>query len=146
MTIVSWHFENFNLEKKSHFFILNRRTCGFQNLVGTTIQDFLIQLDMKPRMHLVEISIFSLNNVTIRPTKIMNRADKNWAHLKKIKYFKNQNFQKCAQFLLALFIILVGLTVILFSEKMLISTRCIRGFMSNWIKKNLTVSTLPTWA
>ena len=43
---------------------------------------------MKPRMHLVEISIFSLDNVTVRPTKIMNRADKNWAH------FENQNFQK----------------------------------------------------
>ena len=34
-------------------------------------------------MHLVEISIFPLNNVTVRPTKIMNRADKNWAHFKK---------------------------------------------------------------
>ena len=30
----------------------------------------------------------------------------------------------------------VGLTMALFSEKMLISTRCIRGFMSNWIKKS----------
>ena len=37
----------------------------------------------------------------------------------------------------ALFIILVGLTVTLFSENMLISTTCIRGFMSNWIKKIL---------
>ena len=24
----------------------------------------------------------------------MNRGDKNWAHFQKIKYFKNQNFQK----------------------------------------------------
>ena len=31
-------------------------------------------------LYLVEISIFSLNNVTVRPTKIKNRADKNWAH------------------------------------------------------------------
>ena len=37
-----------------------------------SFQDFLIELDMKPRMHLVKISIFSLNNVTVRPTKIMN--------------------------------------------------------------------------
>ena len=44
-----------------------------------SFQDFLIELDMKPRMHLVEISIFSINNVTVRPTKIMNRADKNEA-------------------------------------------------------------------
>ena len=34
-------------------------------------QDFLIKLDMKPRMHLVKISVLSINNVTIRHTKIM---------------------------------------------------------------------------
>ena len=39
-----------------------------------------------------------------------------------------------------LFIILVSLTVTLFSEKMLISTRCIHGFMSKSIKKSVTVS------
>ena len=44
-----------------------------------TVQDFLIKLGIKPRMHLWEISIFSLNNVIVRPTKIMNRTDKNWA-------------------------------------------------------------------
>ena len=47
---------------------------------------FLIKLDMKPRMHLVEISIFSLNLVIVRLIKIMNRADKNWAEFLKIKY------------------------------------------------------------
>ena len=36
-----------------------------------TIQDFLFKLDMKPHMHLVEISIFSLNHVIVRPTKII---------------------------------------------------------------------------
>ena len=45
-----------------------------------TVQDVLIELDMKPLMRLVEISIFSQYNVTVRPTKIMNRADKNWDH------------------------------------------------------------------
>ena len=44
-----------------------------------SVQDFLIKLDMKPCMDLVEISIFSLNLVIVRLTKIMNRADKNWA-------------------------------------------------------------------
>ena len=39
-----------------------------------------------------------------------------------------------------LFIILVGLTVTLFSEKMLIYTRCMRGFMPNLIKKSAMVS------
>ena len=36
--------------------------------------------------------------------------------------------------------ILVGLVMTCFSEKMLISTRCIHGFMSNLIKKSWTVS------
>ena len=34
-----------------------------------SFQDFLITLDMKQHMHLVEISIFSINNVTIRSIK-----------------------------------------------------------------------------
>ena len=46
-----------------------------------TAQDFLIKLGIKPLIHLVEISTFSLNNVIVRHTKIMNRADKNWAHI-----------------------------------------------------------------
>ena len=45
-----------------------------------SFQDFLIELDIKSRMNLMEISIFSLNNVIPRLTKIMDRADKNWAH------------------------------------------------------------------
>ena len=36
-----------------------------------TIQDLLSKLGMKPQMHLVEISIFSLNHVIVRPTKII---------------------------------------------------------------------------
>ena len=42
-----------------------------------SFQDFLMKLDKKARMHLVEISIFSLNNITVGPIKILNRADKN---------------------------------------------------------------------
>ena len=34
-----------------------------------TIQDFLCKLGMKTHVHLVEISIFSLNHVFVRPTK-----------------------------------------------------------------------------
>ena len=45
-----------------------------------TVQDFLIKLGIKPRMHLWEISILSLNNVIIRPTEIMNRVDKKWTY------------------------------------------------------------------
>ena len=40
-------------------------------------QDFLIRLDMKPCIHPVKISIFSLNLVIVRLTKIKNRAVKN---------------------------------------------------------------------
>ena len=52
----------------------------FRAYVVETVQDFLIKLDIKPLMHLLKISMFSLNNVILRLTKIMNRADKNWAH------------------------------------------------------------------
>ena len=45
-----------------------------------TVQDFLIKLGIKPWLHILKISIFLLNHVIVRPTKIMNRADKNWAH------------------------------------------------------------------
>ena len=69
-----------------------------------SVQDFLIKLDMKPCMHIVEISIFSVNLVFVRLTKIMNRADKNWAQFYKIKYLKFQKFQKH-------FLIKVGLLV-----------------------------------
>ena len=45
-----------------------------------TVQDFLIKLGIKPRMHLLEISLFSIYHDIVRPTKIMNMADKNRAH------------------------------------------------------------------
>ena len=45
-----------------------------------------------PLMHLLEISIFSLNNAIVRPIKNFNGADKNCAHFQKAKYFKNENF------------------------------------------------------
>ena len=42
----------------------------------------------------------------------------------------------------ALFIILVSLTMTIFSEKVLISYRCISGLMSNLIKKSWTDSNM----
>ena len=53
-----------------------------------SFQDFLIELDMKPCMRLLETSSFLLNNVTIRLTKIMNNLLKDL----KILIFK-VNFQ-----------------------------------------------------
>ena len=41
-----------------------------------TVQDFLIKLDIKPLMLLLEISIFSLNNDLLMLTKIMNNLVK----------------------------------------------------------------------
>ena len=41
-----------------------------------TVQDFLIKLGIKTLMHLLEISIFSLNNGIVRITKIMNNLVK----------------------------------------------------------------------
>ena len=41
-----------------------------------TVQDFLIKLGIKPLMHLLEISIFPLNNDIDRLTKIMNNLVK----------------------------------------------------------------------
>ena len=68
---------------------------------------------------------FSVNNIKI--------GDK----LLKNKFFENQ---KCAQYLLALFIIFVGLTMTWYSKKMSISNRCIRGLIPKLIKKSWTVS------
>ena len=62
------------------------RTC--------TVQDYFIKLGIRPHMHLWEISISLLNNVIVRPTKIMKIADKKWAHFQKTKYSKNQKSSK----------------------------------------------------
>ena len=45
-----------------------------------SVQDSLIKLDIKPLIYLLEISTFSLINVIVSLTKIMNRGNKNWAH------------------------------------------------------------------
>ena len=77
-----------------------------------------------------------------------------WTHFSLI-FFKEKKSEKFCWFLMLkndfkvwilqslrrLFIVLVGLTVTWFSEKMLISHRCIHGLMSNLIKKSWTVFT-----
>ena len=64
-----------------------------------TIQKFLIKLDIKPLLHLLEISIFSLNNDLIRLTKIMNNLVKDlkilsfkiiFQYLKLVKSFQKK--------------------------------------------------------
>ena len=68
-----------------YFWMVYRPGGTFSNQVGTnifgggrvdTVQDFLIKLGIKPRMHLLEISIFSLNNDIVTLTKIMNNLVK----------------------------------------------------------------------
>ena len=44
-----------------------------------TFQDFLIAEHMKPRMHILILSISSLNHVNVRPTKTPKLADKKCA-------------------------------------------------------------------
>ena len=50
--------------------------CTYQRYVLDTVQDFLIKLGIEPLMHLLEISIFSINNDLVRLTKIMNNLIK----------------------------------------------------------------------
>ena len=52
----------------------------YDTLPLETVQDSLIKLDIKPLIYLFEIGIFSIDDVILRLTKIMNRANKNWAH------------------------------------------------------------------
>ena len=63
-------FADCNLEFLFEFFlylIITYSTVGVD-----TVKDFLFELGMKPHMHTLEISIFSLNNVTVRVNKILN--------------------------------------------------------------------------
>ena len=64
-----------------------------------------------------------------------------WKDLTNFQHWKMTLKIRIFRCLRRLFIILVNLTVTLFSEKMLISTRCIHGFMSNSIKKSWKGST-----
>ena len=53
--------------------VLQKKTLQDQGAAKLdTVQDFLIKLGIKPCVRILEISIFSLNHVIIRPTKIMN--------------------------------------------------------------------------
>ena len=63
--------------KSKHDNGCNGTTRLFEMARIESVQDFLIKLDIKLLIHLLEISTFSLNNVIVRLTKIMNRADKN---------------------------------------------------------------------
>ena len=52
-------------------YAISKQSCQIE-----TVQDFLIKLGVKPLMHLLEISIFSLNIDLGRLTKIMNNVVK----------------------------------------------------------------------
>ena len=83
--------------------VLLLNELGKRPYIVDTIQDFLRKLGMKSHVYLVEISIFSLNNVNVRPTKIINKADKNWHFFENLERFnqfltmknnfENQNFE-----------------------------------------------------
>ena len=75
-TLFTYHNHQINcstrLIKKS--FLIPNAALWYSLL--ETVQDFLIKLDIKPIMHLLEISIFLLNNDLVRLTKIMNNLVK----------------------------------------------------------------------
>ena len=82
----------------SHF--ISQTSSRLHSLLDT-FKAFLLELGMKPHMHLLEISIFSLNNVTVKPAKIMNGADKklvpfleNQVPTLRIKHFKKYSKYK----------------------------------------------------
>ena len=67
-------------------FLHNTRACRQSNSRHggsklESFQDFFSECVVKPCEHKVEISIFLINNVTVRLTKIMNRVDKNWEYV-----------------------------------------------------------------
>ena len=70
----------------TNLFILEVKIVNLYKLTLTveTVQDFLIKLDVKPLVHLLKISIFSLNNDVLRLPKIMNNHVKDC----KIRTFK----------------------------------------------------------
>ena len=79
-------FLDFELFKVNVFALCAFSALGKRNSLWVeSVLDFLIKLDIKPSMHLVEISIFSLNHVIIRLTKIKNNL---LEHLK-IRTFKD---------------------------------------------------------
>ena len=116
---------------------------------------------MKARIHPEEICIFSLNIVTnlpklwIEPTKFghifRKQSSLKIKHLKKsikigllVQYSSKKIFLerlfRCSR---NMFIILISLTLTLFSEKILFPLyRCIHGFEANLNKKSATVSIL----
>ena len=56
-----------------------------------TVQDFLIKLGIKPSLHILKISNFSLNHVIVRPTKIMSNLLKVCKNFTFKVIFRHQN-------------------------------------------------------
>ena len=67
-----------------------------------------------------------------------------WKDLTNFRHWKMTLKLRILRSLTRLFIILVSLMRSLFSEKMLVSNRCISGLMPNLIKKSQTVSFLAS--
>ena len=59
-----------------------------------SLQGCRIKFGIKPCMHLLKIAIFLLYHLIVRPIKIMNQADKNWAHFKKQSTLEVKIFKK----------------------------------------------------
>ena len=62
-------------ESEKMIFLWFNKSCvaPFTARALDTVQDFLIKLGIKPCLHILKISIFSLNHVIVRPTKIIKQ-------------------------------------------------------------------------
>ena len=96
------------------------------------------------RNKVLKKSKFSKNfiNKSWSPNQIFFTEKKFWKDSTNFRHWKMTLKVRILQSLTRLFIILVSLTMSLFSEKMLIFNRCISGLMSNLIKKSWTVSNI----
>ena len=119
MNFGSMHFNSINLKYLGRFTLKcnvsqfqlatkkpsDKKFCLTYWIVETA-QDFLIKLDIKPLMHILEISIFSLYNDLLRLTKIMNNLVKDLKILRFEVIFKClklvKSFQKkfCEEYLI----------------------------------------------
>ena len=80
----SMYFIRTKARVTSRFFVW----LGYETIFHNVL---LVGYYCKPIIVVVERSVFSLHQVIVRPTNIINRVEKIWAHLKKIKYFKDQH-------------------------------------------------------
>ena len=89
--------------QKVKFYQIQMFVCNQVTSLIDTVQKFLIKLGIKPLMHLLEISIFFIDNDLVRLTKIMIKLVKDlkilsfkviFQCLKLVESFQKKKFEK----------------------------------------------------